>query len=201
MIRGSIGFYFTCVKGSFEAYGSEFAVVGSEAIRFSGPVQLYRPNVALLLLNAQDELLICERLQREGAWQFPQGGMDEGESPLEALHREVEEEIGLPPPSYEVLESRDGYRYLFPPEIRQRNRSKKAKFDGQEQTYFLCRLKEGAPPINVDQIPREFSSHTWVKPTLFDLAWLPAFKRSVYREVLRDFFGVELQAREGSSAG
>ena len=55
--------------------------------------------------------------------------------------------------------------------------------------------------INVDQIPREFSSHTWVKPTLFDLAWLPAFKRSVYREVLRDFFGVELQAREGSSAG
>ena len=200
-MRGSIGSDSICVKGSFGASGSQFAVVGSDTIRFSGPVQLYRPNVALLLLNSQDELLICERLEREGAWQFPQGGMDEGESPLEALHREVEEEIGLPPSSYEVLESRDGYCYLFPPEIRQMNKREKAKFDGQEQTYFLCRLKEGAPPIKVEQNPREFSSHTWVEPSLFDLAWLPPFKRPVYREVLRDFFGVELQAREGSSAG
>jgi putative (di)nucleoside polyphosphate hydrolase len=54
-------------------------------------VPTYRPNVAFLLLDDHDQLLICERLKIEGAWQFPQGGMDEGESPLEALHREVEE--------------------------------------------------------------------------------------------------------------
>ena len=198
MVRGSIGSDSICVKGSFDASEGQFAVVGSGAIRFSVPVPLYRPNVALLLLNAQDELLICERLKPEGAWQFPQGGMNEGESPLDALHREVEEEIGLPPSSYEVLESRDGYCYLFPPEIRKRKKGKKTEFDGQAQTYFLCRLKEGAPPINVDQNPREFSSHTWVEPSLFDLDWLPPFKHPVHRKVLRDFFGVELQFREGS---
>ena len=158
-------------------------------IRFSLSVPIYRPNVAFLLLDDHDQLLICERLKIEGAWQFPQGGMDEGESPLEALHREMEEEVGLPPSSYEVLESRDGYCYLFPPELK---KGRKGKFDGQTQTYFLCRLKEGAPPINVNQEPREFRSHTWVKPSLFDLQWLPPFKRQVHRDVLRDFFGVEV---------
>lgn len=150
----------------------------------------YRPNVALLLLDRDDQLLICERIKIAGAWQFPQGGMDAGETPLEALHREVEEEIGLPPESYEVLDSKDGYCYLYPPGVK---KGKKGHFDGQTQTYFLCRLKDGAPPINVDQTPREFGSHTWVKPALFELEWLPKFKRDVHRDVLRDFFGVELE--------
>ena len=149
----------------------------------------YRPNVALLLLNRDDYLLICERIKIDGAWQFPQGGMDEGETPLQTLHREVEEEVGLPPECYEVLESREGYRYLYPEGVKKK---KKGPFDGQTQTYFLCRLKDGAPPINVDQEPREFSSHTWVSPAQFELQWLPEFKWEVYRKVMRDFFGIEL---------
>ena len=166
-----------------------FAIVVKVFIRFSSRVPTYRPNVALLLLDRDDQLLICERLKIEGAWQFPQGGMDQGETPLETLHREVEEEVGLPPSSYDVLEWRDGYRYLFPPGLQ---KGKKAQFDGQEQTYFLCRLRDDAPPVNVDQEPREFGSHTWVDPRLFDLHWLPPFKREVHRQVLRDFFGVEV---------
>ena len=149
----------------------------------------FRPNVALLLLNSDDRLLICERMKIVGAWQFPQGGKDEGETPLQSLHREVSEEVGLPPESYEVLESRDGYCYLYPPGVKKR---KKGHFDGQTQTYFLCRLKEGAPPINVAREPREFRSHTWVDPAQFELQWLPEFKWEVYRKVMRDFFGVEL---------
>ena len=118
----------------------------------------YRPNVALLLLDEQERLLICERLKVGGAWQFPQGGIDEGESAQEALFREVEEEIGLPPLSYEVIDFRDGYRYVFPPEI-QSKKGKRARFIGQEQTYFLCRLKGGAPPVDVNQNPQEFRSY------------------------------------------
>ena len=154
----------------------------------------YRPNVALLLLDEQERLLICERLKVGGAWQFPQGGIDEGESAREALFREVEEEIGLPPLSYEVIDSRDGYRYVFPPEI-QSKKGKRARFIGQEQTYFLCRLREGAPPVDVNQNPQEFRSHRWIEPSRFDLNWLPAFKRPVYQDVLRDFFGVVLESR------
>ena len=146
----------------------------------------YRPNVALLLLNSDDRLLICERLKIENAWQFPQGGVDKGEGLLEAFHREVEEEIGLPSDSYEILDSKDGYRYVFPEGMKR----KKKRFDGQEQTYYLCRLKEGAPPIDVDRRPREFRGYKWIRPSDFQLSWLPEFKHEVYRQVLRDFFDV-----------
>ena len=150
-------------------------------------VAKFRANVALLLLDRKNRLLICERVNLRDAWQFPQGGVDKGESLEEALAREVEEEIGLPPESYEVVEWRDGYRYEFPEHL-----NKRKKFAGQEQTYFLCRLRNDAPPIDVHQPPREFKNHRWIKPGDFSLKWLPKFKRSVYREVLRDFFGVEV---------
>ncbi|NNC90247.1 MAG: RNA pyrophosphohydrolase [Akkermansiaceae bacterium] len=147
----------------------------------------YRPNVALLLVDDDGRLLVCERAKTANSWQFPQGGVDKGESLEEALHREVEEEIGLPKGCYEVLESRDGYRYDFPPKLKSRKR-----YAGQEQTYFLCRLHPSAPPIDVHGKPREFQSHQWIKPGEFSLEWLPKFKRGVYREVLRDFFGVKV---------
>lgn len=149
----------------------------------------YRPNVALLLLDSDNRVLICERLKIPDSWQFPQGGVDAGESMREALEREVREEIGLPPSAYEVCGSRDGYRYLYPLAVKKK---KKGNYDGQEQTYFLCRLKEGAPPINIDQEPREFRKFRWIKPAKFEAKWLPNFKRKVYRQVMRDFFEVEI---------
>lgn len=150
----------------------------------------FRPNVALLLVDSSDRLLICERTKPQGAWQFPQGGVDPGESAEEALLREVQEEIGLPPESYAIEKSQGGYRYSFPPEARKR---KKGNFEGQEQVYFLCRLRDDAPPIDVDQKPREFRDHRWIAPEDFQLGWLPDFKMKVHRAVLRDFFGVELE--------
>ncbi len=147
----------------------------------------YRPNVALLLLNSNDQLLICERAKVFGGWQVPQGGVDAGESPEEALHREVEEEIGLPPQAYRVIASRDGYEYLYPGEVKRR---KGNRYDGQSQTYYLCRLRPDAPPIDVHRGPREFRDYRWIEPHEFDLEWIPEFKRQVYRDVLRDFFGV-----------
>ena len=63
---------------------------------------------------------------------------------------------------------------------------------GQEQTYFLCQLKSDAPPVNVNQRQPEFRAYRWILPAEFDLDWLPVFKRDVYREVMRDFFQVEL---------
>ena len=136
-------------------------------------------------------LLICERWTIPGAWQFPQGGVDDGESADEALFREVREEIGLRPEHYEVLAMRDGYRYLYPDEVRKK-KVRKHGCAGQEQTYYLCRVKPTAPEVNVNQRPREFSAYRWIRPEEFDLDWLPGFKRDVYRQVMRDFFGIDL---------
>jgi putative (di)nucleoside polyphosphate hydrolase len=151
----------------------------------------YRANVAALLVKPEGQLLICERSTFRGAWQFPQGGVDAGETLLEALGREVREEVGLEPQHYEVLDQRSGYRYLYPEEVRHK-KIRKHGSHGQEQTYFLCRLKPGAPPVNVHQKQREFRAYRWIEPDEFDLDWLPEFKREVYRQVMRDFFEIEL---------
>lgn len=143
------------------------------------------------MINGQGKLLICERLENPGAWQFPQGGVDPGEEVGDALLREIEEEIGLLPEHYSVERSQGGYCYDYPPEVVASKPPHKAHFAGQEQTYYLCRVKEGAPPVNLMQEPREFSQARWIEPSDFRLEWLPEFKKETYRAVLRDFFGVE----------
>ena len=153
----------------------------------------YRPNVAALIVNASGCLLVCERFNLPGAWQFPQGGVDDGESMEQALIREVREEVGLGKNDYEILERRDGYRYLYPPEVRVKKIRKHGNH-GQEQTYFLCKLKDTAPPIYVNQTPQEFGAYRWILPEEFDLDWLPSFKREVYRAVMEDFFNVSLES-------
>jgi putative (di)nucleoside polyphosphate hydrolase len=153
----------------------------------------YRPNVAALIVNPAGNLLICERWKIPGAWQFPQGGVDAGESLEQALFREVREEVGLLARHYDIAGRRDGYRYLYPADARQK-KVRKHGGHGQEQTYFLCHLKPGAPPPDVKQKGREFRAWRWILPEEFDLDWLPPFKRDVYREVMRDFFNVDCQA-------
>lgn len=151
----------------------------------------FRPNVAALIVRAEGQLLICERWGVPGAWQFPQGGVDAGESFKEALFREVREEVGLRQKDYKILRRREGYRYLYPAEVREK-KLRKHGCKGQEQVYFLCRLKPQALEINVHQKPPEFQAHRWILPEEFDLDWLPSFKREVYREVMKDFFDIDL---------
>ncbi len=146
----------------------------------------YRPNVAALMLNEEGLLLVCERLETVGAWQFPQGGVDLRESVEEALKREVEEEVGLKEEDYAVESAQGGYRYDYPEGV------KRGRYVGQEQTYFLCRVRAGAPEVNLRQEPREFSQARWIRPEDFELSWLPSFKKETYRAVMRDFFEVDL---------
>ncbi|MCX8239299.1 MAG: RNA pyrophosphohydrolase [Akkermansiaceae bacterium] len=152
----------------------------------------YRPNVAALMVNEKGRLLVCERLLNPGAWQFPQGGVDDGEDHDVAVLREVEEEIGMKQEHYVVERSKGGYRYDFPAGTMKNKPAHKARFVGQEQRYYFCRVKEGAPEVNLMQEPREFSQAKWIEPREFELDWLPDFKKETYREVIRDFFGVEL---------
>jgi len=151
----------------------------------------YRSNVAALMIDANGNLLICERSNLPGAWQFPQGGVDPGEQIEQALYREIREEIGLSKEHYDILRRKDGYRYLYPEDVRSKKIQKHGNH-GQEQTYFLCKLRPNAPDIDVNQSPREFRSYRWIQPNEFDLDWLPPFKHEVYRAVMKDFFHVDL---------
>ena len=149
----------------------------------------YRPAVAAILQDRSGRILICERADRPGAWQFPQGGMEAGETPVAALKREVLEEISLPRNAYNIRRMRGPYRYRFPAGMTKKG------FHGQAHHYFLLRLRGPKSLLNVAGPDAEFRSARWIRPDEFNLAWLPPMKRRAYRRVFRDFFGVNLQAK------
>lgn len=148
---------------------------------------LYRPNVAAILSRPDGQILIAERLRFRGAWQFPQGGVDDGESLEVALFREVEEEIGVRSDLIKIRLQRGGYRYAFP-----KGRLKYGLYGGQEQTYFLCDFAGTDADIDLNKHNREFGRWKWILPHEFDLGWVPRFKQKVYRAVFHDFFELDL---------
>jgi len=148
-------------------------------------VKSYRPNVAAVILSSKYpekcEFFIAHRSDIKNAWQFPQGGIDEGETPEDALLRELLEEIGCN--DVEILaEYPEWISYDFPPTAR----GKQYPFDGQTQKYFLVRLEEGSKiDLQAYEIP-EFKEYEFVAyEALFKR--VTYFKRKVYRRVIDHF--------------
>ena len=63
----------------------------------------YRPCVGLVLFNKDGHVFVGSRIDSPGAWQMPQGGVDENEATIDAVIRELKEETGLEAASYQVL--------------------------------------------------------------------------------------------------
>jgi putative (di)nucleoside polyphosphate hydrolase len=144
----------------------------------------YRPNVAAVIVSSkypfECEIFIALRTDIEDAWQFPQGGIDEGESAKEALYRELKEEIGTD--EVEILtEYPEWLTYDFPGKIAK----KMYPYDGQTQKYFLVRLKPEAT-INLQTKVPEFSEYKFVSYAEA-LEHITYFKRPVYKKVLEYF--------------
>ena len=143
----------------------------------------YRPNVAAVILSPKYpekvEVLVAKRNDVE-AWQFPQGGIDDGESPKEALFRELKEEIGTD--KIEIIaQMPEWLSYDFPKIIAK----KMYPYDGQKQKYFLVRLKKDAK-INLNTEIPEFDDYKFVK--LGDVfKYVKSFKRPVDKKVIEYF--------------
>jgi putative (di)nucleoside polyphosphate hydrolase len=147
----------------------------------------YQRNVAGILRNPAGEILICERVDTPGAWQFPQGGIDPGETPEQALRRELEEEISVTT-GYVIVKHDGPYRYIYDEGF-----SKKG-FQGKEQDYFLLEFTGNPTAINLETSHPEFRQCRWIRPEEFQMEWLPRMKRDVYRAVFEDFFAIALPA-------
>ncbi|GAB6044930.1 RNA pyrophosphohydrolase [Caminibacter profundus] len=146
----------------------------------------YRPNVAAIILSPKYpekvEILIAKRTDID-AWQFPQGGIDKGESCKQALLRELKEEIGTD--KVEIIsEMPEWLKYDFPKKIAE----KMYPYDGQAQKYFLVRLKPEAK-INLNTEVPEFREYKFV-PVNDVFKYVKSFKRPVYKTVI-DYFKKE----------
>jgi len=147
----------------------------------------YQTNVAGILRKPDGRIFVGERLTISNAWQFPQGGVDAGETHEDAIRRELWEEIGVLADDYRIVQKRGPYYYLFPPGI-----TKKGQH-GKEQYYFLCDYHGPDERFNVAQEHPEFRAWKWIDPADFRIEWLPEMKREVYRQVFQDFFGRALE--------
>ncbi|MGN0858129.1 MAG: RNA pyrophosphohydrolase [Stenotrophomonas sp.] len=143
----------------------------------------YRPNVGIVLMRADGQVFWARRVRRDG-WQFPQGGMNSDETPVEAMYRELQEETGLLPEHVEVLGCTPGWlRYRLPPRAIRRN--ERQVCIGQKQVWFLLRLVGDESHVKLDQNETpEFDNWRWVD------FWYPVehvvmFKRGVYARALR----------------
>ena len=148
----------------------------------------YRLNVSAVILSSKYpekcEFFIAHRSDIKDAWQFPQGGIDSGETPRVALCRELKEEIGCN--DIEIIaEYPEWITYDFPNVISE----KMYPYKGQTQKYFLVRLKEGAEiDLKAYEIP-EFEEYEFVSyKDLFSR--ITYFKRKPYRKVI-DYFKKE----------
>lgn len=145
----------------------------------------YRPCVGLCVFNADGHVFVGERLDSAGAWQMPQGGIDDGEDIRSAAFRELREEIGTD--RADIIRIHDTpLRYDIPPEVRARI-SWGNVYAGQEQTWVAMRFTGMESDIRLDAWDHpEFARYRWVP-----LAEVPAlivpFKIPTYEQVVRAF--------------
>lgn len=146
----------------------------------------YRPCVGVMLTDGAGRLFAGARIHGAvGAWQAPQGGIDEGETPEAAALRELEEETGVAPDQVTVLaQSAEWHHYDLPHDVVPKRWG--GRYRGQKQVWFLIRLDAGDTAINVDVDHAEFSDWRWMTPDQMVEEIVP-FKRPVYRAVLDEF--------------
>lgn len=149
----------------------------------------YRPNVGIVLLNSRNEVFWGKRVGQH-SWQFPQGGIQHGESPEQAMYRELHEEVGLLPEHVQIIgRTRDWLRYDVPEEYLRRQNSARvhrAAYRGQKQIWFLIRLVglDSDIQLRASEHP-EFDAWRWV-PFWIQLDAVIGFKREVYQLALSE---------------
>lgn len=141
----------------------------------------FRANVGIILANTQGQVLWARRVG-QASWQFPQGGIDRHETPLDAMYRELYEEMGLQPHHVSVLAvTQNWLRYRLP---RHLMRVGQPLCVGQKQKWFLLSLDERhTHHIRFDVGVPEFDLWQWVS-YWYPVRYVVPFKQAVYQQAL-----------------
>ncbi|HEX4112798.1 MAG TPA: RNA pyrophosphohydrolase [Stellaceae bacterium] len=144
----------------------------------------YRRGVGIMLLDRAGLVFVGRRIdQKQEAWQMPQGGIDDGETPRQAAFRELKEEIGTDRAEL-LAESARWLRYDLPAAAR--GNVWQGRYRGQEQKWFAMRFVGTDGDIDLATHHAEFNAWQWVPHDRLEALIVP-FKRALYRDVLREF--------------
>ena len=145
----------------------------------------YRPNVGIVICNEKRQVLWA-KWYGQNSWQFPQGGINEGETPEQAMYRELFEEVGLTKKDVKILyASKQWLRYKLP--IRLLRYDSKPICIGQKQRWFLLQLTCDAKDIDMNRTKSpEFDGWRWVS-FWYPVRQVVSFKRDVYRRAMKEF--------------
>ncbi len=118
----------------------------------------FRAGVGAVFINQKREVLAFERINIKDAWQFPQGGLEIDEKPLDAVYRELTEETGILPQHLKLI---DTYPEWLAYELDHDKQSLRTG-RGQVQKWFLFEFIGQDKDINIKTQEPEFGSYTWM---------------------------------------
>ena len=154
----------------------------------------FRANVGIVICNKMGQIFWARRYGQH-SWQFPQGGIDEGETAEQAMFRELHEEVGLTSKDVTILSvTRNWLRYKLPKRLIRQGSNPVCI--GPKQKWFLLQLDCQDRDVNVLKTGHpEFDDWRWVS------YWYPirnvvSFKRDVYRRVMKEFSPVVMSAQQ-----
>lgn len=147
--------------------------------------QGFRLNIGIIVVNERYQVLWAQR-RHQHSWQFPQGGVSDGESLEEAMYRELYEELGLKREDVKILHSTPTLlKYRLPPKLVRYDRHPLCL--GQKQKWYLLQLLSDDSAINLSCSEKpEFDNWIWA-PFWYPLRYVISFKREVYRKALKYF--------------
>ena len=145
----------------------------------------YRPCVGVMVVNKDGMVFAGRRCDTPDAWQMPQGGIDDGETPSDAALRELEEETSIARGRVALIaESADWVAYDLPHQLVPK--IWKGRFRGQKQRWFLFRFTGHDDEIDLSTAHPEFDAWQWMEPDDLIRSIVP-FKRATYTKVLAEF--------------
>jgi putative (di)nucleoside polyphosphate hydrolase len=160
---------------------------GKRDTRLGDPFEAlpYRPGVGIMLLNGEGAVFVAQRIDMPSdAWQMPQGGIDKGETPIDAAWREMKEEIGTDRAQL-LAESREWLSYDLPRDLA--GRLWRGRFRGQRQKWFAFRFTGEDRDIDIAGTDHpEFSTWRWAPMAELPSLIVP-FKRLLYRQLVEEF--------------
>jgi len=152
-----------------------------------------RKNVGIIIRNNENKVLIAKRLSKnsipqDNFWQFPQGGIKNNESSIDALYREIKEELNLDPDDFKILSKTSNWLYY-----KKKFKKNNIEYTGQKQKWFLVKLINNDLKKISNYLQNgenhEFETFKFV-PYWFPIHSVIDFKKPVYKKVLGFFVNI-----------